>query len=218
MQDTNIKVPCLIVAPSGYGKSSSFRNLPAEETVVINLENKPLPFKKFRDFKNIDITSIKKFNQVMNELKKDDSKYKYVVIDSLTSFTEIANKYCEATYNGYTVWGEYNKLIQDALWGIKELPQQVFVTAIPEYLETTFGEPKGYAKVKGKEWKHSIEKEFAIVLWIELIEDEDGEVVDYRFIYKPNKHNSAKSPHEMLTGDISNDCSIVNKMIQEYYA
>jgi len=209
-------VPVLICSPTGYGKSSSLRNLPASRTVIINLENKALPFKGFKDFKNINITSYKKFAQVLTELKKSED-YDYVAIDSFTSLTEIIHKYCELTFSGFEIYKQYNSMIQDALWTIKALPQQVFVTAIPEYLETTFGEPKGYAKVKGKEWKYSIEKEFAIVLWIDLIENEDGEVTDYVFKYKPNKHNSAKSPHEMLEGQVPNDCNLIADNIHEYY-
>ena len=213
---TKTVVPVLICSPTGYGKSSSLRNLPASRTVIINLENKALPFKGFKDFKNINITSYKKFAQVLTELKKSED-YDYVAIDSFTSLTEIIHKYCELTFSGFEIYKQYNSMIQDALWTIKALPQQVFVTAIPEYLETTFGEPKGYAKVKGKEWKYSIEKEFAIVLWIDLIEDEDGEVIDYVFKYKPNKHNTAKAPHEMFEGDVKNDALFVSESIHEYY-
>lgn len=218
VQDIKTVVPVLIIAPTGYGKSSSFRNLDPARTVILNLENKPLPFKSFRDFKNINITSVKMFNQVMSELKKEDSKYDYVVVDSFTSLTEIIHKYCEITFNGFEIYKQYNTLIQDALWAIKALPQQVFVTAIPEYLEVSLGEQKGYAKVKGKEWKYSIEKEFSIVLWIELIENEDGDVIEHRFKYRPNKHDTAKSPHELLEGEVQNDCKIVSDMIQKYYA
>lgn len=216
VQNIKVNVPCFIVAPSGYGKSSSFRNLDPKRTAIINLENKVLPFKGFRDFKNINITSYKKFSQVLAELQKSED-YDFVVIDSFTSLTEIIHKYCEITFNGFEIYKQYNSMIQDALWAIKSLTQQVFITAIPEYYEANFGESKGYAKVKGKEWKYSIEKEFAIVLWIELIEDEDGNVVEHRFKYKPNKHDTSKCPHELLEGDMSNDCNLVYQKIQEYY-
>ena len=216
MQDIKTVVPVLICSPTGYGKSSSFRNLNPSRTVIINTENKALPFKKFKDFKNISVTSVKMFNQVIAELKKSE-EYDYVVVDSFTSLTEIIHKYCEITFNGFEIYKQYNTLIQDALWNIKALNQQVFVTAIPEYLETTFGEPKGYAKVKGKEWKYSVEKEFAIVLWIDLIEDEDGNVIEHRFKYNPNKHDTSKCPNELLEGNIPNDCKFVADKIMEYY-
>ena len=37
-----------IVGPSGVGKSSSIRNLKPEETFIINVASKPLPFKGWR--------------------------------------------------------------------------------------------------------------------------------------------------------------------------
>ena len=35
----------LIIADSGTGKSTSMRNLDPKSTVIINIANKPLPFK-----------------------------------------------------------------------------------------------------------------------------------------------------------------------------
>ena len=214
-----MNVPCLLIGESGSGKSSSARNLPPEETVILNTERKSMPFKGFNKFKNIDVSSVKKFNQVLGELAKDDGKYKYVVIDSLTSLTEITNKYTEVTFNGFEQWKQYNSIIYDSLQAIKSLPQQVFITAIPEHLEKSLGEIKGYARVKGKELKYGgIEKEFAIVLWTNLVEDDDGVVTDYLFDYKPNKHNTAKSPSDMFDDKVPNDCKYVAEKIQEYYA
>ena len=212
-----MKVPVLVIGESGSGKSSSMRNLPPEKTVILNTERKAMPFKGFSKFKNIDISSVKAFNTVIAELKKDE-KYEYVVIDSLTSLTELVNKYTEVTFNGFEIWKQYNSHIYDALQAIKSLPQQVFITAIPEYLEKSLGEMKGYARVKGKELKYgAIEKEFAIVLWTHLVEDEDGVVVDYQLSYTPNKHNTAKAPNELFEGQVPNDCKLVSEKIQEYY-
>lgn len=212
-----MNVPVLIVGESGSGKSSSFRNLPPEETIILNTERKAMPFKGFSKFKNIDVSSVKAMNQVVAELSKSD-KYKYVVIDSLTSFTEIVNKYTEITFNGFEIWKQYNAHIYDILQTIKALPQQVFITAIPEYLEKNFGDVKGYARVKGKELKYgSIEKEFAIVLWTKMLNDDDGVVEKFLFEYKPNTNNSCKSPNEMFIEELENDCLIVTKSIEEYY-
>jgi len=212
-----MNVPVLIIGESGSGKSSTMRSLPPEKTVILNTERKAMPFKGFSKFKNIDISSVKSFNTVMSELKKDD-KYEFVVIDSLTSFTELVNKYTEITFSGFESWKQYNSHIYDAMQVIKSLKQQVFVTAIPEYLEKSLGELKGYARVKGKELKHGgIEKEFAVVLWTNLVEDEDGVVIDYQLSYEPNKHNTAKAPHEMFEGDVKNDALFVSESIHEYY-
>ena len=213
-----INVPVLICGESGSGKSSTFRTLDPQTTLIINTENKPLPFRSFGKFKNINVTRYKEFSQLMKELKSD-KKYKTVVIDSFTSLTEIVGRYTDTIFTGFEQWKQYNQLLQDALWGIKDLPQQVFMTGIPEYMESQPGETKGYIRVKGKELKFGgAEKEFAIVLWTKLIEGEDGDIVDYHLNYKPSKHNSAKAPHEMFKGDLPNDALTISKAIQKYYA
>ena len=38
----------LVIAESGSGKSTSIRNLNPKETVIINIANKPLPFKGWK--------------------------------------------------------------------------------------------------------------------------------------------------------------------------
>jgi ABC-type oligopeptide transport system ATPase subunit len=38
----------LVIAESGSGKSTSIRNLDPKETVIINIANKPLPFKGWK--------------------------------------------------------------------------------------------------------------------------------------------------------------------------
>ena len=42
----------LLMGASGSGKSTSLRNLPAEETAIINITNKPMPFRN-KDGKTI---------------------------------------------------------------------------------------------------------------------------------------------------------------------
>jgi len=212
-----ITIPTLIVGSSGSGKSSSFRNLPPEKTVVLNTERKILPFRSFNKFKNININRYKDYDKVIKELKKSE-KYEYVVIDSLTALLEISNKYCETVFSGYTIWSEYNSMVYNILQDMKDLPQQVFITAIPEFFDDGQGNVKAFAKTKGKEFKYSIEKEFAVVLHTHMVEDDEGNISDYQLDTKPSKHTSAKSPDGMFEERyIPNDVTLVDKAIHEYY-
>jgi len=213
-----MNVPVLIVGPSGNGKSSTFRTLPPEETVIINTERKPMPFRNFTKFKNINISRYKDFTKVMKELATS-KKYKYVVIDSFTSLTEIVGKYTDTVFTGFEQWKQYNVLLQDALWLIKDLPQQVFMTGIPEYLENG-DEPEGYIRVKGKELKYGgTEKEFAIVLWTSLASDDEGNITGYMLDTKPSKLRSSKSPDGMFEDRlIPNDAKAVADAIEKYYS
>ncbi len=214
---SKINVPCLIVGESGSGKSSTFRNLDPKKTVVINTERKPLPFRSFGKFKNVNISRYKDFQTVIKELKKSE-EYEVVVIDSMTSLLEMCNKYCETVFSGYNIWSEYNSMIYDILQDMKDLPQQVFMTGIPEYADNGQGDIKAFIKTKGKEFKYSIEKEFAIVLHTHLIDDDEGNITEYQLDTRPSKHTSAKTPNEMFSDRfIPNDAKIVMDAIHGYY-
>ncbi len=212
-----MNIPTLIVGDSGSGKSSSFRNLDPKTTVIINCERKILPFRSFAKFKNINVSRYKDFQKVIEELKKD-TKYKTVVIDSLTSLLEISNKYCETVFSGYSIWSEYNSIVYDTLQNVKDLPQQVFITAIPEGIENGNMEIVLHPKTKGKEWKGSISKEFALVLYTHLLENDEGDVTDYLFDTRPSKHHTGKTPDGMFKDRfIENDVTLITKAIDEYY-
>ena len=210
-----INVPILIVAPTGSGKSTSLRNLPPEKTVILNTERRPLPFRGFTKFKNINISRYKDFMKVLKELKTSD-KYEYVVIDSMTSLLEIMDKYARTVYTGYSIYSEYNAMVYDMLQEIKELPQQVITTGIPEYLEGDV--PKAYLKTTGKVWKYALEKEFSIVLHMRMVEDDEGNIVEYQFDTKPSNKTSAKTPDGMIEERyIENDIVKVTDAIKAYY-
>ena len=54
-----MKPNIFICGPSGTGKSTSIRNLSPERTVILNTEQKALPFRKGVDFKlNVPINSL----------------------------------------------------------------------------------------------------------------------------------------------------------------
>ena len=218
---SKVNVPCLIVAESGSGKSSAARTLPADKTVILNCEAKPMPFKEFTKFKNVNIRKHKDYMNLIKELKGEKGKdYEYIVIDSLTSLLEMSHKYCTTVYSGYSIYSEYNDLIYNILQDIKDLPQQVFITAIPDYVEVAPGEMKAVPKVKGKEWANgAISKEFAIVLHGHLIDDEEGNILEFQFDTKPSKYTTAKTPHGMFTERyIPNDMQLIENKINEYYA
>ena len=53
----------LIIAESGTGKSTSIRNLPANETFIINIANKSLPFKGWKSkYKLCENSNLKNVN------------------------------------------------------------------------------------------------------------------------------------------------------------
>jgi len=103
---------------------------------------------------------------------------------------------------------------------LKELPQNVFVIAIPEEKDIGYGDIKKYVKVDGKQLRFgNVEKEFVVVLFTNPIyEDESGELIDVHLKYKSNRFDTTKSPTTMFKGVLKNDLSVVLKQVKEFYA
>jgi len=84
----------LVIGDSGTGKSTSIRNLPPEQTFIINILGKPLPMRGFlRNFKplspdgtegNYYVTdSGVSIARVLDLINKKRIDIKYVVVDDL---------------------------------------------------------------------------------------------------------------------------------------
>jgi len=214
-------VPVLIIGESGSGKSTSLRTLPPEETVILNTEEKAMPFRNHDQYKVVDINSYKKLDQALRYYASDKAgdKFKYIVLDSFTSMTEMVDRYANAVFSGFEQWKQYNLIIGDIIRRLKVLKQQVFILGIPEQKAESFGEIKKYLRVKGNELKYgNIEKEFTIVLFTSPIYDEDtGEMDDVELLYRPNRRNSAKAPDGMFSSRPKNDALFITQAINKYY-
>ena len=55
----------LLMGSSGSGKSTSLRNLPAEETTIINITNKPMPFKNKDGKKIVTLTDFQREGEII---------------------------------------------------------------------------------------------------------------------------------------------------------
>jgi GTPase SAR1 family protein len=207
--------PVFIVGQSGAGKSSIVRNISdPDRTVVLNTERKIMPTRNAMKLKNVDIDSWKKFKSTLDKAMESDA-YDRIIIDSFTSLTELIYQYCKVAYNGFTVWEMYNQAIWEFCQGIKANKKPVYILGIDAPMEKGDDGSKRFIKVKGKEWLNSVEKEFAIVLYAEVIgENSDRE---HRLHTTPNSSNTAKSPDGMFEDYISNDVLVIEEGIEAYY-
>lgn len=234
---SRLTAPVLFVGDSGEGKSTAIEHLPQDRTLVINTEDKPLPFEEYASFKVVRATTYKKLMATLQQLAEVDtvvkgadgvetikkgagSKYDYVVIDSFTAIAEFIERYVTHMYNGFEQWKQYNLILSEIVNKVKALPQQPFMIALPEQKDMSFGETKSYVRVKGKELKYGwVESQFAIVLYTNPIYDEEsGEMVDVEMMFRPNKKNTAKAPQGLFATRPKNDMLFIDKRIQEFYA
>lgn len=215
-----INAPVAIVGDSGTGKSTAIENLSQDRTLIINTEDKPLPFEEYLSFKVVKAETYKKLSTVLSQLMSESGdKYDYVVIDSFTAITEFVEKYVNVAFSGFEQWKQYNGIIWEIISKIKKLPQQTFLIALPEQKDMSFGDYKSYIRIKGKELKFGYtEAQFAIVLYTNPIYDEDtGDMIDVELIYVPNKKNTAKAPRGLFNKRPKNDMLYIHNQIERFY-
>lgn len=206
----------LLMGASGSGKSTSLRNLPAEETAIINITNKPMPFKNkdnkkivcLKDFEAKDYDELyKKIIQAIKGTKKrivvvDDSSY----MMSFENFEKATNK----GYDKFTNMAKnYYDLIKSAISCDDE--KIVYIITHEEIDDVNqLYRPKTIGKMLSNQLV--IEGLFSIVLRSVY---KNGE---YIFQTQNDGTSVCKSPIDMFEEkEMPNDLLEVDKKIREYY-
>lgn len=202
----------LILGRSGTGKSTSMRNFKDENIAVINVTDKPLPFRnKFTSmFASTDYAMIQ---QMMLKTQK-----KTIVIDDagylITSY--FMNNHSKVG-GGNAVFSLYNDLA-DKFWVLidfvkNKLPKDktVYIIMHEDYDEQGGVKPKTIGKLLDE--KVCIEGLFTIVLRSCI---EDGQ---YKFCTKNHGSDATKAPLGMFEDEyIDNDLAAIDQRIREYYS
>ena len=206
----------LLMGASGSGKSTSLRNLPAEETAIINITNKPMPF---RNKDNKKIVCLKDFNaNSYDELYKQiikaiqGTKKRIVVVDDSSYMMSFEN-FEKATNKGYdkftTMAKNYYDLIKSAISCDGE--KIVYIITHEEIDDVNqLYRPKTIGKMLSNQLV--IEGLFSIVLRSLY---KNGE---YIFQTQNDGTSVCKSPMDMFEQkEMPNDLFEVDKLIREYY-
>jgi len=207
----------MVVGPSGSGKSNCFRNLPPDQTALINVEDKVFPF-PIKPFEENYITGIMDSSPVEEALKmyKDDPRIKYIGMDSFTMYTNLLYDKARKVKQGWDIQNLHNDTLFEFFKLIKSIKNKfVIVTAIDELLsETTVTGASVRSRkafVNGKKFEGKIEHQFTVVMFSEVkpIPGKPGEF-DYIFNTNTDGTTAAKSPPNLkLARIIPNDIKIV---------
>jgi ABC-type dipeptide/oligopeptide/nickel transport system ATPase component len=214
-----------IVGESGSGKSTSIKHLKPEETYVINVAEKNLPFKGSQKLYNVDSKNYYVPNSALDTLTKIKTvsekapHIKNLIIEDanyLMSFNLI-NKALET---GFTKFSIMARDIVQLIREIKSLRSDLNVYYFTHSEPVMDGDDVVTYKIKtsGKAIDTQITMEglFTIVLYT-LVECKNDECKHY---FVTNKYGKipAKSPQGMFPDlKIENNLQLVSEKIREYY-
>lgn len=204
-------------------------NLNPDETVIINSDQKDLPFPKFKSKYNkeknnyLQSSNIKEISTFLKEVQ-NNTKIKTVVIDTwsrIMTDSVMSNAFRNAS-NGMQAWSNMAFENYNLLNIINEKLRDDLIVYLMCHPETVYDE-SGFSKeqiaVQGQQLrKFSPESFSSIVLYAEAIKD-PGEPVRYMFRTTTTGEDTCKTPMGMFEEEmIPNDLNIVNDTIIKYYS
>ena len=203
-------IPVLIIGKSGSGKSASMRNFKSDKIGVINVMNKPLPFKS--DLKCVVSKSYDEITNILDKAKADS-----LVIDDagylITDMFMRGHSNSSGTGGLYAFYNDigdkFYNLIQHI---VQKMPNNKIVYMIMHEDKNDYGDIKPKTIGKLLDEKVCVEGLFTIVLRAIT----DG--TNYVFETKSDGHSVAKTPIGMFEKQyIDNDLNAVDKIIRDYY-
>ena len=211
----------LLMGASGSGKSTSLRNLPAEETAIINITNKPMPFRNKDNKTIVSLDSFKKegekdlsfeelYRRIIATIKKTTKKI--IVIDD-SSYMMTFENFEKATNKGYDKFTNMAKNYYDLIKSAISCGDEKIVYVIThEEIDDVnqLYRPKTIGKMLSNQLV--IEGLFSIVLRALY---KNGE---YIFQTQNDGTSVCKAPMDMFEKkEIPNDLFEVDKIVREYY-
>ena len=198
-------IPVLIMGASGTGKTRSLKNLPIKESAIINVTNKPLPFKN----KGLKVVHSENYDEIIASIKH--TKRKIIVIDDCGYLLTFDN-FEKATNKGYDKFTIMAQSFYKLISAVRELDGEkiIYLVTHEEVDDDNKIKPKMVGKMLNQQL--CVEGLFTIVLRSNY---KNGQ---YVFETKTDGNTVAKTPEEMFEEvDIPNDLAMVDKTIREYY-
>lgn len=215
----------IIVGDTGTGKSTAIRTLPPEKTAIINVLNKPLPFRGSSRMYNAERNNIKSFSKsgdivaALDKLK--NSPFTNIVLDDL-GFSMLEEFFEKASVTGYDKFAKMGVNMQKIIAHAKSMPanKNIFLLF---HVDKEDDNTKFKVKLIGKmlDDKYNPLATVTICLFTEVTFDKEKNAV-YQFITNRtiDEHSiiiPAKSPDGMLPLRMPNDLQAVVDAMEAYY-
>jgi hypothetical protein len=212
----------LILGGSGTGKSSSIEGLNPEETIIIQVHNKPLPFNstQFPKKNIISTDNIRNILGICLEISEKAHNIKNIVIDDVqyVAANEFMRRVKEKTFDKFTDIGK-------AIWDLGNISSKlredliIYQLSHDEEIVDADGYRKRKAKTIGKlvDEKITLEGMYTIVLFTDVKKNAQDEI-EYNFVTQNIGNTTAKSPKGMFESlNIPNDLGYVGNVIRKFY-
>lgn len=214
-----------IVGDTGSGKSSSIQYLNPDETYIINVAKKELPFRKSsamynREKKNYkDVSEATEIQRLLKTLSDTAPQIKNVIIED-GNYIMGFNLVAKATETGFSKFSIMAQQIVNLIQAAKELRDDMIIFYFSHTEEVEDGNEIATYKMKtaGKMIDTQIKLEglFTVVLY--AVTESKGEKTDYFFVTNKYRKYPAKSPIGMFEEiKIENNLQIVVDKIKDYY-
>jgi hypothetical protein len=214
-----------IVGETGTGKSTAIKHLNPEETYIINVAKKELPFKGSEKLYNAENKNYKEVDdpvevtRLLRTISEKAPHIKNIVIEDsnyLMGFRMVE----KATETGFTKFSVMAKDMVDMFRTARALRDDlvIFYFSHPETIEDS-GEIIGYKiKTAGKLIDNQVLLEglLTVCLYTNVEETKDG--ANYSFLTNRYRKRPAKSPDGMFEEiKVPNNLQLVKDAIVEYY-
>lgn len=215
-----------IVGATGTGKSTAIKHLNPEETYIINVAKKELPFKgseklynaEKRNYKDVDDAT--EITRLLKTISEKAPHIKNIVIED-SNYIMGFNIVSKADQVGFTKFSLMAKDMVELMREARKLRDdiKVFYLSHPETIEDG-GEIVGYKiKTAGKMIDNQVLLEglLTVCLYTYVEENKDG-TCSYNFVTNRFKKLPAKSPDGMFDEiKIPNNLQYVCDKLDEYY-
>lgn len=215
-----------IVGATGTGKSTAIKHLNPEETYIINVAKKELPFKgseklynaEKRNYKDVDDAT--EITRLLKTISEKAPHIKNIVIED-SNYIMGFNIVSKADQVGFTKFSLMAKDMVELMREARKLRDdiKVFYLSHPDTIEDG-GEIVGYKiKTAGKMIDNQVLLEglLTVCLYTFVEENKDG-TCNYNFVTNRYKKMPAKSPDGMFDEiKIPNNLQYVCDKLDEYY-
>lgn len=218
-----------LVGSSGTGKTTSFRNLNPEETILVSPSNKSLPWqggRKWTEYspetgkgQKISTRSIADIREITNFINGADDDKKVLIFDDMTHFFNERTQSAEFRKNAtggrtFARWADFGADVYHSLFDIQEREDLCIVYVFHNMMDDDgINRIKTPGKLLDKEI--DIASYFTYIYFTQVVQG-DG-AMEYKFLTNNDGVSSAKTPmglHDNLL--IDNDLAEVIKAIKTY--